>query len=55
MHAGGASLTIGRIIHAVGLYTSAVNAGRLLGMALTWLAYLLIGGGLIYAALNAGI
>jgi uncharacterized membrane protein YecN with MAPEG domain len=51
IHASGILLTLGRIIHGVGLNLSAVNLGRTLGVALTWLAYLLIGGGLIYAGL----
>ena len=51
LHASGISLTLGRILHGVGLNTSAMNWGRLVGMVLTWLAYLLIGGGLVYAGL----
>ena len=49
LHAAGLSLTAGRIFHGVGLNTGMLNAGRMLGVALTWLSYLLIGGGLIYA------
>ncbi|MBL8552351.1 MAG: MAPEG family protein [Hyphomonadaceae bacterium] len=49
LHAAGASLTGGRILHAVGLAMGPLNAGRVLGITLTWLAFLLIGGGLIYA------
>jgi len=51
LHAAGISLTLGRISHAVGLSTGTLNIGRLAGTALTWIAYLLIGGGLIYAGL----
>ncbi len=51
LHAAGLSLTVGRIAHAVGLHTGVLNAGRLVGMGLTWLAYLLIGIGLIWAGL----
>ncbi|MBI1252415.1 MAG: glutathione S-transferase [Alphaproteobacteria bacterium] len=51
LHAGGLSLTIGRIAHGVGLNLGDMNAGRGLGILLTWLSFLLIGGGLIYAAL----
>lgn len=51
LHASGISLTLGRILHGVGLHTGALNAGRMLGMVLTWAAYLLIGVGLIYAGL----
>ncbi len=49
LHAAGLSLTIGRLTHAIGLYAGALNLGRVAGIALTWLSYLLIGGGLIYA------
>jgi uncharacterized membrane protein YecN with MAPEG domain len=52
LHSAGLSLTFGRILHAFGLHTGALNAGRVLGMALTLVAYLLIGGGLIYAGLS---
>lgn len=51
LHASGISLTAGRILHGVGLHTGILNIGRILGVLLTWLSYLLIGGGLIYAAL----
>lgn len=49
LHAAGLSLTVGRILHGIGLHTGMVNAGRMIGMLLTWIAYLLIGGGLLYA------
>jgi uncharacterized protein len=52
LHACGLLLTGGRIIHAIGLHTGVLNAGRVLGMAMTWTAFLLIGGGLIYAGLS---
>ena len=51
LHAAGLSLTAGRILHGIGLNTGMINAGRMLGMALTWLSYLLIGGGLLFAGL----
>jgi hypothetical protein len=42
IHAVGATLTIGRILHAVGLSRSVgTSLPRLLGMILTWLAYLI--------------
>jgi uncharacterized protein len=50
LHAAGISLTLGRILHAFGLHTGALNLGRGAGIVLTWLSYLLIGGGLIYVA-----
>jgi len=52
LHAAGLSLTLGRILHGVGLHTGTLNAGRTLGTALTWLSYLLLGGGLIWAGLS---
>lgn len=52
LHASGISLTAGRILHGIGLHTGVLNAGRMLGMILTWAAYLLLGFGLIYAGLS---
>lgn len=52
LHAAGISLTVGRISHAIGLHTGVLNAGRMLGMVLTWSSYLLLGGGLILAGLS---
>lgn len=52
VHVSGISLTAGRILHGIGLHTGVLNAGRLVGVALTWLSYLLIGGGLLYVALS---
>jgi uncharacterized membrane protein YecN with MAPEG domain len=52
LHACGLLLTSGRILHGIGLHTGVLNAGRMLGMALTWIAFLLIGGGLLYAGLS---
>ena len=52
LHAAGISLTLGRIFHAIGLHTGTLNTGRLVGMMLTWVAYLLLGFGLIYAGLS---
>ena len=51
LHASGISLTLGRILHGWGLHTGTLNAGRMFGMVLTWIAYALIGGGLIWAGL----
>lgn len=51
LHASGLSLTAGRILHGIGLHTGILNAGRMIGMVLTWIAYLLLGGGLIFAGL----
>lgn len=53
IHGAGISLTLGRILHAIGLHTGELNFGRMAGMALTWLSYLLIGGGLLYMGLAA--
>lgn len=52
LHASGISLTAGRILHGAGLHQGTLNFGRVAGTALTWLSYLLIGGGLIYAGLS---
>ncbi|QGZ94500.1 MAPEG family protein [Terricaulis silvestris] len=49
LHAAGLFLTAGRIFHGVGLHTGALNAGRGAGILLTWISFLLIAGGLIYA------
>ena len=49
LHVSGVSLTLGRVIHAIGLNAGPLNTGRILGIALTWLAFLLMGVGLIYA------
>ncbi len=51
LHAAGISLTVGRILHGVGLHAGTLNFGRMFGMILTWVSYLLIGGGLIAAGL----
>jgi hypothetical protein len=51
LHAAGISLTTGRILHGVGLHAGTLNFGRMFGMILTWVSYLLIGGGLIAAGL----
>lgn len=51
LHAAGISLTAGRILHGVGLHAGTLNFGRMFGMILTWVSYLLIGGGLIAAGL----
>lgn len=42
IHAVGATLTIGRLLHAIGLSRSVGTSwSRLLGMLLTWLSYLI--------------
>ncbi|MFO0203007.1 MAG: MAPEG family protein [Alphaproteobacteria bacterium] len=51
LHAAGISLTAGRILHGVGLHAGTLNFGRMFGMVLTWVSYLLIGAGLIAAGL----
>jgi hypothetical protein len=52
LHAAGGTLTAGRILHGVGLNASMLNLGRSLGVLLTWIAYALIGCGLIYGGLS---
>lgn len=51
LHAAGISLTAGRILHGFGLHMGTLNLGRVLGVVLTWTAYLVTGLGLIYAGL----
>ena len=53
VHAMGASLTVGRILHAIGLSRHAgTSLPRLLGTTLTWLVLLVSGIVLIYASLT---
>jgi uncharacterized membrane protein YecN with MAPEG domain len=52
LHAAGISLTLGRILHAAGLHAGKLNFGRIGGVALTLLAYLIIGASLVYAGLT---
>lgn len=41
IHGVGASLTLGRILHAIGLtYSTGVSTLRFLGMVLTWIAFI---------------
>ena len=50
VHALGAGLVIGRVLHAVGLArTSGPSTGRFIGMNLTYLALLVSAGALIYS------
>ncbi|MGE0828695.1 MAG: MAPEG family protein [Hyphomonadaceae bacterium] len=48
LHAAGASLTVGRVIHALGLAAGPLNVGRMLGMILTLTSFILMGAGLIW-------
>ena len=50
LHAAGGSLTAGRLLHGVGLNSGMLIRGRSLGVLLTWAAYVLVGAGLIHAA-----
>lgn len=52
LHAGGISLTLGRILHGWGLHTGVLNMPRRLGTAFSWLSYLIIGVALIYVGLS---
>jgi uncharacterized membrane protein YecN with MAPEG domain len=49
IHALGAALTAGRVLHGIGLNMGTLNAGRMLGMVLTYAAYIGIGVGLLMA------
>jgi uncharacterized membrane protein YecN with MAPEG domain len=49
----GGVFTFGRVLHGIGLSTSGgVSAGRMIGILSTWLAFLGIGGFLIWAGLS---
>ena len=50
LHATGLSLTLGRILHPIGMHSGTL-LWRAFGMQLTFLSYLLMAGGLIYAGL----
>jgi hypothetical protein len=55
IHAIGASLTIGRILHAIGLSRSiGPSPLRLVGMILTWIAYLIGIVGLFWYVFTSG-
>ncbi len=51
VHAAGGTLTAGRILHGWGLSTGVLNLGRQIGTVLTWLSFLILGAGLIWAGL----
>lgn len=50
LHATGLSLTLGRILHPVGMHTGQM-IWRSSGMQLTFLSYVLMAGGLLYTGL----
>ncbi|MFC5343163.1 MAPEG family protein [Brevundimonas staleyi] len=50
LHILGGLLFVGRVIHAAGLSTKGVTAGRLIGMSLTWLPLLFAGAMLVVHA-----
>ncbi|MBU6408248.1 MAG: MAPEG family protein [Alphaproteobacteria bacterium] len=50
LHAAGVSLTLGRILHGIGLSAGERNAGRMFGTLLTWVGFGLLGFGLIAVA-----
>jgi uncharacterized protein len=51
LHGAGISLTLGRVLHGWGLNRARMTGARRIGVALTWVAYLIMGLGLIYAGL----
>jgi len=51
MNAAGLSLTVGRILHAIGIRQDGVPLSRRIGTALTWAAYVCLIIGLVYGAL----
>jgi hypothetical protein len=52
LHAAALSLTLGRILHATGLHAGELNFGRMAGMVLTLLSYLIMGLALLYVGLG---
>lgn len=53
LHAGAAPLLLGRFLHGFGLSSSSgPSAPRVIGMVLTMTAFVILGGGLIWAALS---
>jgi uncharacterized membrane protein YecN with MAPEG domain len=51
LHGLGGGLTVARLLHAQGLYSSlGTSPGRLVGTLLTWLVYLVGGGACLYYA-----
>lgn len=55
IHAGGGALTLGRILHGVGLSVGERNLGRALGTLLTWIAFLAIAIALIAGGLSQSL
>lgn len=53
LHAGAGTLFVGRVLHGFGLgATGGPSPPRLIGMVLTITAYIILGGGLIWASLT---
>jgi len=55
VHVAGATLTLGRVLHAAGLAAGELNIGRVLGTIITFVSFLFMGAALIYAGLNQGL
>jgi uncharacterized membrane protein YecN with MAPEG domain len=56
MHLHGATLTLGRVFHALGLHAgTGVTIGRFLGTVLTWSSMAVAIGGIVYFATGMGI
>lgn len=51
VHVAGAGLLAGRVLHGIGLSAGDRNLGRMLGTMLTWAAFIVLIGGLIWAVL----
>ncbi|MFZ4071153.1 MAG: MAPEG family protein [Caulobacterales bacterium] len=53
LHAAGGGLTLGRLLHGFGLSNAdGASVGRGFGTLLTWIAFVLLAGGLIWVALE---
>lgn len=55
VHAAGATLTLGRVLHAAGLAAGELNIGRIAGTILTFVSFLFMGVALIYAGVTQGL
>jgi uncharacterized protein len=53
LHAAGGGLTLGRLLHGFGLSNAdGASVGRGFGTLLTWIAFVLLAGGLIWGAVG---
>lgn len=55
LHAAGGALTLGRLLHAGGLMAGEINFGRVAGTILSFIAFGIMGVGLIWAGLSQAL